>query len=519
MSTQLNKPKDNTQISNDQLQQEVVNNPFKTSTWLENGKSVISLQAGVLYPIMYKEILAGEKIETWNIDAITRLLTPLVPTLDHVYVTYDAYFVPHTRVWKDAERALARKADADTKIKYLPYYTTADTTEDDQQQSIRVQNTVQWRDTLFARYGAINKLSDETMLNALLPRGYRAIFNDFIRNKEYEKAKVEWNDNEVGVAEKKAFNPHNETATDHYLIEAAPARKTYLQNIKKQMQETSVTSPTNLTTHLDWQTNFIEQKQNIANANKNDWEIIAEMGGTAPVTADRVQHLGRIEYELNYQQITQSSATRDGETALGTTGGFSFTRANGTLINYKEFQQHGFIHILMNISTDNDYETMVPKELLKFIIDDIYTPATAKKEIQMLKNGEVNATNDQPSIEGIAFQPAWAEYSRMPRFITGDTQSNTLKGINGVSDQLSLAHWHNFKPEGYLTITPDYLRPFEKTQDVLRRNNVINYDNDADLSFRLLPDMLICISEHKVKSALPISYETLESKEQAQKTR
>lgn len=330
------------QIQNDNLQQEVLNSRVKTSKQLEPGISAISMKPGMLYPINYMEILPGTTIEELSIDNITRMLTPLVPTLDRVYIRISAFFVPHTRVWKNAEKYLARKAEAGKGIqtKELPAYEDMSTLNED----------IRWRDNLLARYGASNKSNEQKWYNVLLPRGYKAIINDYVRNKEYEPAMLEFDTDEVGATEALHLeNYMDDPFSDNYWVKPCQSRKSYYNNIKKSIQETTITSPNSLVEHLDWQTRFIEQKQNIANANKNDWDIIAEMGGTQPVINDRTQYIGDVEYELNYQQITQASATTDNTSPLGTTGSFSYSRANGTLLRFKEFKQHGFLHFMLQL--------------------------------------------------------------------------------------------------------------------------------------------------------------------------
>lgn len=113
-------------IINDNLQQHVHSSSEKTTITLESGKNTTTLNPGYMIPIMFKEVLAGEYIKEWHIDNLTRLIAPLVPTLDRSYINIQAYFVPHTRVWKDAEKALAGKDNTITKIPNMTvgrYYT------------------------------------------------------------------------------------------------------------------------------------------------------------------------------------------------------------------------------------------------------------------------------------------------------------------------------------------------------------------------------------------------------------
>lgn len=99
------------QIQNDNLQQWIKTPQIKTTKKLEPAVSAITMQGGLLYPIGYKEVLAGEYVREVSIDNLTRMLTPLVPTLDKVFMKIDAWFVPLTRIWDQAEKKLAGKND------------------------------------------------------------------------------------------------------------------------------------------------------------------------------------------------------------------------------------------------------------------------------------------------------------------------------------------------------------------------------------------------------------------------
>lgn len=500
------------QIQNNNVDMHV-KSPHKRNTYeLERGKSVLALQPGYEYPIMFKEVLAGETIETWKVDNITRLITPLVPTLDNVYVTIKAFFVPHTRVWADAEKALASKYNQyDGNTFYnLPYYT------------IPVLNTTKsmFRDTLIARYGLANG-AGHTKINALLPRGYRAIINDFIRNKEYESPSVEWKETTIVSAEQQALMGFDTTTGNQYpnayYINPSQTRKGYLTNIFSSISgdPDTLTDYSTDYEHLDWEQRFRENKQRIANANKNDWDIIAEMGGTQPVRADRVEFLGKLDYELNYQQITQSTPSFDDSSPLGTTGSFSYTRADGTIFSHKHFQQHGFIHILLTIQTDKGYEEGTPKELLKIKVDEIYRPALAKKETQLMYSAEI-ANNDQISNSStVAFQPPWAEYKRLPKLVTGSMRSKLLDKINqNEPDQFTYSQWHNFPSlqETEPTIYGSYFRPVGDVISVIERNNILVADAPYN-NYRLNPEFFFSMSIHNVSVSSPIQADTIKDVE------
>lgn len=515
------------QIKNDNLQQNVNNPNTHTAITLESGKTALTLQPGKLYPLSFMEILAGDTIENYSIDTITRILTPFVPTMDKVMIKISAYFVPHTRVWEKAEEIIADKASYDNGISALgvgiPTY--------DFPRAHTLYN--QFRDTLVARYGLANQSQTTTTINTLLMRGYRAITNDFIINKEYEAKYSEWNNNSVTTPEQTALTAYDADNgqyhnRDVYIVTECPTTRNYLTNIKLSIDEETYSDdnyPTGgsgtQSQHLDWQSRFMKAKQDIANANKNDWDIIADMGGTQPVEADRVQYLGDVEYEMNYQQITQSAPEIDGSAPLGTTGSFSYTRATGTLFSHKEFRQHGFIHVLVSIFLDKSYEEATPKELLKSNNQDIFRPALAKKEIQFLYKAEVANVDGNTNKETIAFQPAWAEYKRLPRIVTGEMRTKPLIKVpnpEGVDDTyISQSHWHNFASGtiGDTTANGNYFRPFEPVMSVLARNNALQWNIERDY----VNDMIMQMAEIKVSVKRPIDSGTLNSTSKANQTR
>lgn len=509
-------------IINDNLQQHVHSTSEKTTITLESGKNTTTLNPGYMIPIMFKEVLAGEYIKEWNIDNLTRLITPLVPTLDRSYINIQAYFVPNTRVWKEAEKALAGKDNTITSIPNILI------------QSGYTQYST-FNRTVISRYGIPYKAGN-TKINVLLPRGYRAITNDYIINKDYGIKKTEWNESTPTTAEENAIKcfihqsitPMDANASNHYLLEKSQTRKGYLTNIKKNIAAnmTTIDSSATISEHLDWQTRFQDAKQRQDNINKNDWDIIAEMGGTQPVKTDRVEFLGQVDYELNFQQITQTTPEIDNSSPLGTTGSFSFTKAQGTLFSHKKFLQHGFIHILLSVGIDNYTENGTPKELLKTKIDDIYRPGLAKKEVQLLMEQEIYNT---PYTSGgsVAYQPAWAEYKRLPSFVSGQMQTQTLDATTlpaGQTDDqylpVSNSQWHNFKVKanaGVVISDLDYFRDTLGISKVFARNNILSPVIGAQGPWKIEP--LLNMSEHKVTVQLPIESSTLSSSTRAEKTR
>lgn len=501
------------QIQNDNLEQYVKTPQRKTTIKLESAVNPISMQGGLLYPIGYKEVLAGEYIRELNITALTRMLTPLVPTFDKIYMKIDAWWVPHSRVWKDADKFLAGKNSLDNRNLDLGIMPST---------QIEYEYTTKkpFMYTLAHRYGVPFKCGsvDNIKVNTLLFRGYRAIVNDYVINKDYEMPKTEWNTTTVTTAEAYAVNGYildgGVPRPNAYILEEAPARKGYLTNIKSQIAKSmdwmnDFQDYYLISKHLDWQTKYNDAKQRQDNANKNDWDIIAEMGGTEPIKYKQVEHLGAIEYQLNYQQITQSTPEiNEDSTPLGTTGAFSYTAGKGILFNHKEFKEHGFIHITANIQINKAYEASVPKELLKTRLEDIYRAGMADKEIQLLYANEISAST-QGDNQGKAYQPPWAEYKRLPSITTGEMQSRELDAIGNWNKSTSNSQWHNkIAQDTTPVVSSKYFRNADEVNTVLARNNVLTLNTVSSFngwSYKVFDnDPILNIVEINCETSLPI---------------
>ena len=524
-STQI-EGKEKGQIRNNNVDEKVYSGREKTFERLEPGKGICTLPVGIEYPIMYKDVLAGEYIRSWELENLTRILTPLVPTLDKLFLTLKAFFVPLTRVWGNAEKALAGKGEAGvgnttigSQLTNLPtVLLNPDTTRNPH-----------FKFSVLQALGIPYLIGTDTTIDITKLRMYRAIINDHLRNKEYEVAHPEFNQDTPTNIE---FNQINRPANvpnaflpgdpDRYSLYPSQTRKNYLTNIKRHMTSEQVAMQGGVVqpTHLDWQSQYQDLKQRQLNATKNDWDIIAEMGGTRPVTADRTEFLGSIDYEINYQQIGQTSATQQSPNSpLGTTGSFSYTRIEGELFSHKHFQQHGTVIVLASINIEKVYEDGIPKELLKTKVNDIYRPGLGKKEVQLLLAKEITGT--EANGRSVAYQPAWAEYKRMPNLVTAGARTTQPPDLFGILGPQSYSQWHNAIPTstretgGNITIDRNYFNNRDEVRAVTNRNNAIIIEDNINF----FQDNILNMSVHNIETSLPIREEDLKQRERASKTR
>ena len=184
-----------------------------------------SMNGGHNKVIAWKQVMAGERHREYRLKANFQMLTPLTPAYQNLKMTIRTYFVPNSRVWKNAEKFTAQKGGAsEIKISTVPHLggkeiPIAALMGDSQYapgEYAILSNTTLWRDSFiasyiprigrFKTYQELQGYEEEQIrelppISALPLRGRIAIYNDFERNKEYDG---EWEEFGVGMDELKA---------------------------------------------------------------------------------------------------------------------------------------------------------------------------------------------------------------------------------------------------------------------------------------------------------------------------
>jgi len=78
----------------------VVHANVPRSTFKRNSTLVTTFNAGDLVPIYIDEILPGDTFKM-NLAHVSRLITPIVPTMDNFELEFFAFFVPNRIVWEN----------------------------------------------------------------------------------------------------------------------------------------------------------------------------------------------------------------------------------------------------------------------------------------------------------------------------------------------------------------------------------------------------------------------------------
>lgn len=522
---------------------------------LEQGKSISTFNGGEIQPIMYKFVNAGEKIEKWSINWLARVLSAKVPTTDALYITFRAFFVPHSWNVENYDELKANKDDFDRSIDSRLPTVQLNATSTKQPLWGTFQNTYAFKKKTIAQFVPYN-INKNIGISALLTRTYHESWNHFIRNKLYQPSTPRFTEQEVTAEEKRLIcgefdNDGNPVALQpdeiptYGWLQRDQVRRGYYTNIIPSLQaidlklipdaagmisqgeneailnKNEFTSDVNNfwgdplafqggrifpVDHIDWQSKVDEYKRRVTEAPLNDWDIIAKLGGTTAVKTDRPMYLGDMSCKLNYQQITQTATNNNDnkQSPLGTTGAYSVTMETGeTLFGHKEFLQDGIIMITATVQSDNTFEEAVHRTAMITDTTQMTMPTLRVLETDFLLKAEVNATDQTigTSPDGvtnvISFKEKYSEWRTLPNLCQRDARTQQpILTPDGNQDRIpSISQWHNMKSnddETSITATYRYFSDYD-TEELIARNSLLTTINYAS------QDQILLACDHDVR--------------------
>lgn len=467
MDIQKNEPFTNNQIQSEKPSVPKSNAPLK-------GKFANSMNGGHNRTIFWKRIMAGEKHENFIMQAFIKMLTPKTPVYQNLKCTARVYFVPDSAVWTNAEKFIAQNAsNANYNPKEIPnmsgktiptaeIYEWDGKTEPTKTGYTNFSNTTAWRDSFASSYiprafiqGIENTGTPYVMpkYNILALRGAVAIYNNYLRNKEYEPAITEFKGDTVSNEEWSNYiQPmglnHTGKTLDYYQMRARKDNS-YYTNYKTTLQGFEEEMPTDdenlLSKFVSWENKLAEMRSQSENAQKNDWEILAEIRGSKILTEGKVQLIGKKTFNLNYSAITQSTynVNEDIEEqfqVMGTQGAYSYTEVTIPLYNHMEFNEEGTIHIMLTATADTVFERSFDRTMLNVGALDVYRPDLKNEKEDVLYRIEMGTgiPNSNPNYENaIGFKRRFSEYFKMPNIIAGDMTSQGYFQTGIVGSQMT----------------------------------------------------------------------------------
>lgn len=449
-----------------------------TSVSKLSGHIGTSTNGGHNKTIAFKLIMAGEKHREARIKTHIKLLTPLTPSYQKLFITLRTYFVPNQRVWKNAEIFTAQiSGGTNVKInempnlggKTIPIIPTLDETGGVDNFTM-LSNTEQWRDSWISSYiprmGIYGRYAQEPdaetnrayynvlpKYNALPLRARMAIYNDFERDKRYDNKFIEYNTDTVSNQEWQDYLPNNPNIELKIQQMRAKRPSSYYMDYRTEAQGIITDIPVNgegeseilpnevyenynsLVTWAAWESKIAEARSESENEMKNPWDIIAQIRGSKKLTEGKVQLIGERTFELNYSAITQNTyntaeGIQDEFRLMGTQGAYSYTYLDAPIYAGMEFHEEGSIHVIATVWAETVFESGFDRTMLNVEALNQYRPDMKDDKLDVLYNIETTSEwtgqdpNDTPWNEKIiGYKRKWNEYYKIPTVISGDLTS------------------------------------------------------------------------------------------------
>lgn len=395
-------------------------------------------------------IMAGQKIYQYSPMLRISLLTPKTPAYQKLKGRLTLYYVPNSRVMKDWENFEAQiKNSTEITIQEEPNFGGKQiptiTMEDGQAQTSRktlLTNTINWRDSWISSYiprvgyfETNDALQPYTMpkYSALPARGMIAIYNDFLRNKEYDQKITEYNGNTVSDTEWNSYLPTNPDNFDLIQMRARRSEnyytdyRTQYQGLDDQEAPDLTDLNNNLVTWASWEAKIAEGRSQAESANDNPWTRIAEIRGSQAAFQGKVQKLSDKIFDINYAAITQNAYNTNDNIeeqfqVMGKQGAYSYTEIMMPLLAGWEAIESGHLHVIFNVFAENAFENGFERQWLNVNALDKYRPDLKDDKLDVLYEIETNGNAEKDAI--IGFKRKYNELFKLPNCIFGDVTNN-----------------------------------------------------------------------------------------------
>ena len=414
-----------------------------------------SMNGGHNKVITWKKVMAGEKHYQYNLKLNMQMLTPLTPAYQNLKCTIRTYFVPNSRVWNNAEKYTAQKGgSAENKIKEIPNLKgkqIPNITDTQEMDYYNLTDTSDWRDAFISSYiprvgvkwlsGADEMTAGNVILpsiNALPLRGRVAIYNDYERNKEYDPEEQEYKTDTVSQQEWDSYLPTKPQKRKFQQMRAK-REDNYYTNYRTEYQgfESELPTPNDNSSFIEWaqwEGKIAEARAQAENAQKNDWEIIAEIRGSKLLTEGKVQLIGKKTFNINYSAITQNTYNTNEDIqkefqVMGKQGAYSYTEVNIPLYAAMEFVEEGFIHVIATVSADTVFESGIDRNLLNCTPLDEYRPDLEGEKFDVIyeiENGTNYTNNLVADNKVLGYKRKFSELFKLPNVVQGDMTTSDI---------------------------------------------------------------------------------------------
>lgn len=468
--------------SNNQVPNNKPNTPRSYNTLM--GHIGGSFNGGIDKTIHFKQCMAGERFREYRIQVKMRMLTPLTPSYNNLKCCIKTYYVPNSRVWKNAETYTSQKYNGtETKIEMIPNFegkAIPNIYSQSDKELISVMHTDIWRDTIISSYiprmGRAEKQSNQETatdfpeiimprMSALPLRGRIAIYNDFLRNKKYDTETQEFNTDTVSQTEWESYLPvrQGEIDLNNVILGRAQRPNSYYTNYRTEMQgfeyedgisildgDTEIKEQ--LVTWAAWESKIAEARSEAEDgaAGLNDWDIIAKLRGSKKLSEGKVQLIGVQTFNLNYAAVTQNAYNNSDNVqdirfkTLGQQGAYSFTEIDIPCFAGYETAEEGYIHVIATVYAESVFCTGIDRLELNVTPLDQYRPDLKDDKLDTIYNCEFGTTKiieDQieynSPYDAVGFKRKFSEYFKLGNCINGDICNQPYEKVYKVESDNS----------------------------------------------------------------------------------
>jgi len=449
-----------------------------------------------LFPVMVEEVLPGDTFEV-RLAHVIRMLTPLAPLMDNMFVDFHFFFVPNRLVWENWERFQGAQDDPGDSTDFLiPVLDPAIGVG-----SAGVANTSRLAALMgIPDVGAGRNATD--IINTLPFRGYWKIWNEWYRDQDLQNSvpvpiddgpdNIAWG---LGIRCKSkdyfsSCRPEPQKGPEvllplggsapvisdgQYMTFAKEVAATNFGTLNLDAgggvvrlnlgapQGGTINSGDNLmfggdglesdlASAIGPSVNAMREAVAIQHLLERDSRggtryvesLLNRFGVVSPdFRLQRSEFLGGGRARVGVQSVVQSSESNT--TPQGTLAGMA-TAVGGEIGVVKSFVEHGYFFCLMSLLTDQTYQQGLRRMWTRQTRYDFYEPGLANLGEQAVLSKELfyaatGTAGDDSDVFG--YQERWAEYRFKESFVTGAMRSDHATPL----DSWHLAYDFSARPE------------------------------------------------------------------------